>query len=200
MTLFVWRHRREALKVSFRGLRIWFGRDQLIIVIIDNKTPSAYISINITAHGDRMRLLKYTSMTACFAIANSSFAQSSDNAPFQVAVEGLRNQNGAVIVAGFSKADAFEAMGATNAAKTAQIPAFSSQAAVTFHDLPPGDDAFAAVYDEDMDGDLNMKGQVPTEGYAFAAMGRDGRPPEFKDAAVSAGGTAQSSLRLKYWD
>ncbi len=93
-------------------------------------------------------------------------------------------------MAGFSKADAFEAMGATNAATTAQIPASSSQAAVTFHDLPPGDDAFAAVYDKDMDGDLDMKGQVPT----------DGRPPEFKDATVSAGGTAQSSLRLKYWD
>ena len=129
-------------------------------------------------------------MTAFLAIANSSFAQPSNNAPFLTTVAGLRNGNGAIIVAGFNKADAFEAVDVTNAPAMAQILASGSKTAITFHNLPPGDYAFVALYDEDMDGDPDMKGQVPTEGL----------PPEFKDAAVSAGGNAQSSLRLKYWD
>ncbi|NOD86528.1 DUF2141 domain-containing protein [Ruegeria sp. HKCCD6119] len=137
-----------------------------------------------------MRFLRYTAMTAFLAIANSSFAQPSNNAPFLTTVEGLRNGNGVIIVAGFNKADAFEAMDVTNAAAMAQIPASGSKTAFTFHYLPLGDYAFAALYDEDMDGDLDMKVQVPTEGL----------PPEFKDVAVLSGGTAQSSLRLKYWD
>lgn len=137
-----------------------------------------------------MRVFEVHSDGSFFAVANSSFAQSSDNAPFLVAGEGLRNENGAAIVAGFGKADAFEAMDVTNSAAMAQMPASSSRAAVTFHDLPPGNHAFAALYDEGMDADLGMKGEVPTEG----------RPPKFKDAAVFAGGAAQSSLRLKYGD
>ena len=115
-------------------------------------------------------------------------------------VDGLRNGKGAVIVADFDQADAFEAMDVTRAAAMAYLPATDTQISITFHDLPQGSYAFAALHDEDRDGELDMDGDVPTEGYAFAAMGLSGLPSKFEDAAVAAGKTATSNLRMKYWN
>ena len=75
-----------------------------------------------------------------------------------------------------------------------------NQGSVTFHNLPKGAYAFAAMHDEDLDGDLDMKGKVPTEGYALSAMGRLGLPSKFEDAAISTDEAAGSTLRLKYWN
>ncbi|WP_372573600.1 DUF2141 domain-containing protein [Ruegeria jejuensis] len=144
------------------------------------------------------KLLSFTGLAAAGGCA--AFAQAIETAPLSVTVEGLRNGKGAVIVAAFDQAVAFEAMDMSKAAAVAQIPAAGAKVSVTFHDLPQGTYAFAAMHDEDLDGDLGMKGEVPTEGYAFAAMGRRGLPSKFEDAAVATGATAKSTLRLKYWN
>ncbi|WP_425045077.1 DUF2141 domain-containing protein [Primorskyibacter sp. S87] len=147
-----------------------------------------------------MRFLRLLSTAVLTAIGFAALAQSSGTAALSVTVDGLRNNNGTVIVAAFDQAKAFEAMDMAKAAAIAQIPASGPKVAVTFHNLPRGSYAFAALHDENLDGDLGMNGDVPTEGYAFAAMGRRGLPSKFEDASVAAGGAAHSILRLKYWN
>lgn len=156
--------------------------------------------ITIKACGDLMRLFKYLTMAVFFAFASGSFAQSSGEALFRVKLDGLQNGNGTIIVAGLEKPDASEPMGVTKAAAMTRIPASGFNVAKPRHNLPLEDYAFVVLQEEDLGRGLGIKGQVTIERYSCAPMGRDGLPLTFKDAAVSTGGTAQSSLRLKYWD
>lgn len=128
-----------------------------------------------------------------------SAAQSAETAALKASIDGLRNANGVLIVAAFDKAKPFSSMDMAKAAALAVVPAREGSVSVTFHDLPVGSYAIAAFHDEDRDGDLDMKGEVPTEGYGFAAMGRRGLPSKFEDAAVAIEDAEGSKLRLKYW-
>ena len=115
-------------------------------------------------------------------------------------VDGIRNSNGILIVAAFDEAIAFEAMDVVNAAALAIVPANEGRVSVTFHDLPNGSYALAVLHDEDGDGDLDLDGKVPTEGYSFASMGRSGLPPRFGDALTIARPNASRTLSLLYWN
>ncbi|MEM9597485.1 MAG: DUF2141 domain-containing protein [Acidobacteriota bacterium] len=127
-------------------------------------------------------------------------AEPTGSAPLTIELDGLRNGHGAVVVAAYDQARAFEEMDFTSTVAMAYLPAAVGKVAVTLHNLPPGNYAVAAIHDEDGDGDLAMDGDVPTEGYAFAAMGPGGLPPKFEDAAVAAGADATVKLRLRYWN
>ena len=155
----------------------------------------------LTIYGDPMQPFKFVSVAAlAAATAVAAIAQSPETAPLSVTVDGLRNGNGAVIVAAFDQAAGFETMDVATAIAMTQVPAAGATVSVTFHNLPAGTYAFAALHDEDLDSDLDMKGEVPNEGYAFSGMGRRGLPPKFEDAAVATGATAKSTLQLKYWN
>ncbi|WP_371170839.1 DUF2141 domain-containing protein [Aliiroseovarius sp. 2305UL8-7] len=148
-----------------------------------------------------MRSFKFLSIPVLVMVTTyASLAQTQETSSLSVTVDGLRNGQGAVIVAAFDRADAFEAMDVSKAAAMAYLPAANTKISVTFHDLPRGAYAFAALHDEDGDSDLGMNGDVPSEGYAFSAMGRSGLPSKFEDAAVATGDVATSTLRLKYWN
>lgn len=129
----------------------------------------------------------------------ATFAQSTTTAPLKIAVNGIQNGDGAVIVAVFDEPTAFESMNVQDAIALTYLPASSRSISVTLHDLPAGNYAVAVLHDENMDGDLNMDGNIPTEGYSFASMGPSGLAPKFEDAAVQAGVDAQSVLLMKYW-
>lgn len=119
--------------------------------------------------------------------------------PLTVEVDGVRNSSGVVIVALFDQPAAFQQMDVKRAVAFASFPANADKLSVTLHNLPKGNYAAAVMHDEDIDGNLDMQGQVPTEGYAFAGMGSKGLPPAFDKASVSAGANAKTTLRLKYW-
>ena len=61
------------------------------------------------------------------AIGCAAVAQSTETAPLSVTVNGLRNANGAVIVAAFDQASAFEEMDVTKAVAMAYLPAAGAQ-------------------------------------------------------------------------
>ncbi|WP_299902077.1 DUF2141 domain-containing protein [uncultured Ruegeria sp.] len=114
-------------------------------------------------------------------------------------VKDVRNAKGDLIIAVFDEAKPFEAMDMTNAAALAAVPAVEGQVSVTFHNLPLGKYAIAAIHDENRNSNLDTDKDVPTEGYGFGGMGRSGLPPEFADAAVAVGTGATGNLKLKYW-
>lgn len=155
----------------------------------------------VTDNGGKMRPYKLAIVAAMLAaFGHLALAQSAPTDALTINVNGVRNGEGAVIVAAFDDATAFEAMDVTKAVALAYLPASSASVSVTFQSLPPGNYAAAAMHDENLDGDLNMNGDVPTEGYAFAAMGPSGLASRFEDAAVQAGDEAVSALKLVYWN
>lgn len=138
--------------------------------------------------------------TLGLSCALSASAVSAETGALTASVEGIRTSNGVLVVAAFDDAAAFEAMNVMNAAALAIVPANAGRVSVTFHDLPTGSYAIAALHDEDGDGDLDLDGEVPTEGYSFASMGRSGLPPKFGDALTVAGPNASRTLSLLYWN
>lgn len=147
-----------------------------------------------------MKHLELPFVAALFVtLGAATFAQSNTTVPLNITVNGIQNGEGAVMVAVFDEPSAFEAMNVQEAVALTYLPASSRSVSVTLHDLPAGNYAVAALHDENMDGDLNMNGDIPTEGYSFTAMGPSGLAPKFEDAAVQAGTDAQSVLLMKYW-
>ncbi|NOE20838.1 DUF2141 domain-containing protein [Ruegeria atlantica] len=114
-------------------------------------------------------------------------------------VQDVRNAEGDLIIAVLDDSKPFRAMDVANAAALASIPAVKGFASVTFHNLPLGTYAIAAIHDENSNNDLDTEKDVPTEGYAFGGMGQNGLPPEFANAAVAVGTGATADLKLKYW-
>lgn len=147
-----------------------------------------------------MKLLTYSLLASFIATANASVsAQEVLTAPLQITVNNIRSGEGAVVIAAFDQADAFENMDVSKAIALSYIPASSASVSITLHSLSQASYAVAALHDANMDGDLNMDGDVPTEGYSFVAMGPSGLPPKFEDAAVATKAGATATLRLKYW-
>lgn len=155
----------------------------------------------MTDNGGKMRPYKLAAVaTMLAAFGHLAWAQTAQTDSLTVSVTGIRSGEGAVVIAAFDDATAFEAMDITNAMALAYVPASSASVAVTFQSLPPGAYAAVAMHDENMDGDLNMSGDVPIEGYAFASMGPSGLAPRFEEAAMQAGDEAVSALELMYWN
>lgn len=155
----------------------------------------------MTENGDEMRPYRSATVAAMLAtFGHLAWAQSVPTDALTINVNNIRNGEGAVVIAAFDDPAAFETMDITKAMALAYVPASSASISVTFQSLPPGAYAAVAMHDQNMDGDLNMNGDVPIEGYAFAAMGPSGLASRFEDAAVQAGDDAVSALKLVYWN
>jgi len=113
-------------------------------------------------------------------------------ADLKIAVTGVANSDGTIMVALYNSAETYQQK--PFRATVAQAVAGTMQ--IEFKDLPAGDYAFSLYHDANGNGkmDVNPYG-VPTENYAFSnnAMGKYG-PPEFEAArfALPAGGAVQS--------
>jgi uncharacterized protein (DUF2141 family) len=116
-----------------------------------------------------------------------------------VTIEGIRNADGYLYVALFSKPDGFP--DGNYSAQHMKLKATAETLTVVFDDLVPGIYAVGAYHDENDNGrlDTSLIG-YPKEGYALsngirAAISR----PRFIDAAFAVGGEgANVSLRIKY--
>jgi uncharacterized protein (DUF2141 family) len=137
---------------------------------------------------------------ALLASVQMAGAQSNETAALTATVEDVRNSAGVLIIAAFDKATAFEAMDVANAVAMAVVPAAQGDVSITFHDLPTGRYAIAAIHDENRNLELDQSGEVPTEGYGFTAMGPSGLAPRFENAATKVDLNVTSSLALKYWN
>jgi uncharacterized protein (DUF2141 family) len=146
------------------------------------------------------RIKTILTATAILASVQIAGAQSIETAALTATVEDVRNSTGSLIIAAFNEADAFEAMDVANAAAMAVVPATQGEVSITFHDLPTGRYAVAAMHDENLNLELDQEDDVPTEGYGFVAMGPSGLPPRFEDAAKTVEQSATSSLTLRYWN
>jgi uncharacterized protein (DUF2141 family) len=102
-----------------------------------------------------------------------------------IQVEGIKNNNGMILLALFNKKDAFPQE--SNQAYTKRLLKISNQTVqVMLHDLPPGWYAVAVVHDENNNRvmDKNMVG-IPKEGYGISNNAHKNlAPPSWEDAKI----------------
>lgn len=113
----------------------------------------------------------------------------------EVTVDGIRNSNGKVVVLIMDNRDAFKAYDYKAAVGYQEIPASTGSVQAFFPDLRSGPYAVIAFHDENGNRDLDMNGQVPSEGYTVSGAKDAYDEPPFKRAATS---KPEQTVRLFY--
>jgi uncharacterized protein (DUF2141 family) len=138
---------------------------------------------------------------ACIALslvgAMSAAAQSANR--IEVAVQGIRNDNGSVRCGLYSSAATFPKNG--KQFMGVAVPIANRTATCVFNDVPPGKYAVAAFHAEQNETEMqyNWLG-APKEGYGFSrdASGFMG-PPDFSDAVFDyENGVSSQTVKLDY--
>jgi len=118
--------------------------------------------------------------------------------PLTIHIEGLRTNNGSVLISVYNRAEHFPKDAARYAVRTARLTIYQKTATVHFADLPAGKYAVAMMHDENnnLEMDYNMLG-IPQEGFGFSnnAKGKFG-PPSFEKAAVLIN-ASRKNIRIK---
>lgn len=115
-----------------------------------------------------------------------------------VVVEGLRNDRGLVVGGLYGQRTRW--LGENQADEDCHAPIRHGRARCVFHAASQGSVAFAALHDEDEDGELDrdLIG-LPTEGYAFSNDVREPfGPPSFEAASFSPARTTPFVVHVRY--
>lgn len=96
----------------------------------------------------------------------------------------IRNSTGTVACALFESPVGFPTEFLRSATNVMVIKVRHTQARCTFEDIPPGTYAIGVIHDENMNGKLDTKLGIPTEGYGFSNDARElFGPPSFPAAS-----------------
>lgn len=137
-------------------------------------------------------------LTTLAAIGLALSAGTAHAATLTVAVTGIEEQEGAIMLAMFDAADAYDGGGPP--ARAVRIPVTDKVVSMTLEDLPAGRYAIKLYHDANGNGemDTNMVG-LPVEGYGFSGNGGRFGPPGWDDAVfeVSEEGGNTISIRLR---
>ena len=138
--------------------------------------------------------MKLQRLAACLALVLATATAASAHAgDLSITVEGVKNDQGQIMVALYDSADGF----LKRVVKAGAAPAANGSTKVVVKDVPAGAYGFALFHDANGNGkmDKNMMG-IPSEDYAFSnnALGNMG-PPSFEQArfTVPAAGAAASA-------
>lgn len=139
----------------------------------------------------RSILARLTLGVAGFLLLSSASA-----ARLEVSVAGIEVLEGAIMLAMFDSADAFDNGGAP--VRSARIPVTNGEIAASFDDLPPGRYAIKLYHDENGNGalDTNPLG-LPVEGYGFSGGGGRFGPPAFDDAVFDVEDDADNAIVIR---
>lgn len=124
------------------------------------------------------------------AIGGSTLNESSISASsggLRVAVNGVRNNKGSIIVMVFDNVAAYEEYDYNRAVGFTQIDAKKGTVNVTFDNLNSGPYAIVILHDENQDSELNMKNGIPQEGYGSSGAKTAYDEPSFEQASVNSG-------------
>lgn len=103
----------------------------------------------------------------------------------EVTVEGVRNSVGKVVVLIMDNRDAFKAYDYKTAVGYKEVPASTGSVQAFFPNLNSGPYAVVAFHDENENSDLDVDGQVPSEGYTVSGARDAYDEPPFKRAATN---------------
>jgi len=115
----------------------------------------------------------------------------------QVTLRGVRNGRGNVIVMVFDNSAAYDSFDLSKAVGYQEEPAQEGHVTFRFPELSGGPYAVTAFHDENGNQDLDMTGQIPTEGYATSGASDAYDTPAFSKAAIASGSIAIQMVYLK---
>ncbi|MFY0591524.1 DUF2141 domain-containing protein [Roseivirga sp.] len=114
-----------------------------------------------------------------------------------VTVDGLRNEDGYVMVALFNGETEFPS---DDAFKTKSVAVEEGAIEIVFEEVPKGEYAIAVMHDENGNEELDFNSYgMPLEGYGFSneAQGEMG-PPDFDDAAFEVTEDSDQYIEVMY--
>lgn len=103
----------------------------------------------------------------------------------QVAISNVKVASGKLMIFVFDDESAFDSYDYYGAAAYAEAAADSDTLQVSFPDLGAGRYAVSLFHDENSDGDFNMRGLYPLEGYGTSGARSQYDEPSFQDASTS---------------
>ena len=112
-----------------------------------------------------------------------------------VSVTGIRSGQGKVVVLVFDDAGAFGAYDQENAAGVAAAGAIKGGMSLRFPGLPARSHAVVVHHDENGNGEFDMAGEWPLEGYGVSGAAGPFDEPDFEAASVDA---AAVSVKMHY--
>ena len=149
------------------------------------------------------RILKWSVLVllaACATKGVTHLVHTSGDDSLVVVIEGVRSEEGQILVGLFASAEGFP--GSVEGSRAGEVlAARTPSVTVEFPDLEPGTYAISVLHDEN--GNSTMERDFmgrPSEGWTVSndARGRFG-PPSFEDAAVNyRGGRATLTVNLSY--
>lgn len=121
-------------------------------------------------------------------------------ADLDIAISGLRNQHGAVMLCLTRRgADAFLDCASDPARITRIIASSTATATIRIADLAPGEYALLVIHDENRNGKLDTMFGMPREGFGFSRnpATRLG-PPRYADVRFALSVHSSQAIKLKY--
>ena len=112
-----------------------------------------------------------------------------------VEIHDVRNDAGQVVVIVYDDKRAFEAYDYESAVSFAEVAAEAGELKVQFPELPTGSYAVSLFHDENDDGDFNLDGMTPLEGYGTSGANNWYDDPTFDEASTDSG---HVSVRMFY--
>ncbi|BFM16718.1 hypothetical protein R50073_29010 [Maricurvus nonylphenolicus] len=120
-----------------------------------------------------------------FGQAADLFGDDEEQINLTLEVKGIRSDEGTVMLQLFDSEDAFNDAKGDKAMATYIARASEDGLTVTIHDLKKGVYAVTLIHDENGNGQLDWKGQSPSEGYAYSRGAGKYSLPDFEDASIS---------------
>ncbi|MBO9446901.1 DUF2141 domain-containing protein [Ruegeria sp. R14_0] len=138
--------------------------------------------------------------TAFFAGIMALVASQAAAGDIQVDISGVEAGRGGVIhVLAFDDKTAFDQSQMAKIVGYAKIPASGSSVSGTLKNQNPGSLAIMVHHDENDNGQFEMKGPVPQEGWAYSKGAGARSVPVFEDVAIDYDGNNSSvGLKMNY--
>ena len=120
-------------------------------------------------------------------------------ADLDVAISGLRNRSGAVMLCLTQRGEAQYLQCARDPARIERIVPSADAGAIRIAGLAPGRYALLVIHDENRNGKLDTMLGMPREGFGFSRnpalrMG----PPHYGDVQFAVAGHSRQAVKLKY--
>ncbi|WP_062266684.1 DUF2141 domain-containing protein [Endozoicomonas arenosclerae] len=141
-----------------------------------------------------------------YSMPNSSPEHTADAAPalegdgqLKLIITNIRNDKGIIYGAIFDDKDIFESADYEQAALQFEVKPEAIGVEQSFN-LPEGDYAVFVFHDENKNMDLDSKGMIPTEGYAYSQNAGRNDLPSFEDAKFKlADSSSVEKIKMIYY-
>ena len=138
-------------------------------------------------------------MGLALAALASTAASPPPSADLDIAISGLRNQSGAVMLCLTQRGKSYYLACAKDPARIERVVPSGEAGSIRIADVAPGEYALLVIHDENRNGKLDTMLGVPREGFGFSRnpalrMG----PPHYGDVHFAIAGHSRQAVKLKY--